>query len=175
MQQFLVPQFLDVEPKVIGPITVRQFIVMMVGTMFIVIEYKLADFGLFILFGVFTLIVFGVLAFVKVNGRPFHYFLLTIMQTMKTPTLRVWNKEISKSEIKMIMKSMRKQDEETEDTAELEHKVLQRSRLSELSMIVNTGGAYRSEDDTPIDLQKIYGQKNSDDRQMQNQDNLFSQ
>ncbi|KKS92044.1 MAG: hypothetical protein UV69_C0039G0006, partial [Parcubacteria group bacterium GW2011_GWE2_43_12] len=31
MQQFVVPQFIDVEDKIIGPITVRQFIIIMVG------------------------------------------------------------------------------------------------------------------------------------------------
>ena len=27
MQQFTVPQFIDVEPKIIGPITTRQFLI----------------------------------------------------------------------------------------------------------------------------------------------------
>jgi hypothetical protein len=30
MQQFVVPQFIDVEDKIIGPISVRQFLTLMV-------------------------------------------------------------------------------------------------------------------------------------------------
>ena len=51
MQQFTVPQFIDVEDKVIGPITVRQFIIMLAGFLAIAICYKLLDFAAFIVAG----------------------------------------------------------------------------------------------------------------------------
>ena len=48
-QRFIVPQFIDAEDKILGPITVRQFIIMIVGGLLIFAAYKLADFGLFLL------------------------------------------------------------------------------------------------------------------------------
>lgn len=143
MQQFLVPQFIDVEAKVIGPVTVRQFIIMMFCLGVLVIEYKLVDFELFLLIGVITLAIFAVLAFLKINGRPFHYFLLVLFQTLKSPRLRVWNKELPDKDLKKVLKSRK------EPLASIEPrpftKRVHRSRLSELTLIVNTGGSYRSE------------------------------
>ena len=76
MEQFVVPQFIDVEDKIIGPVTTRQFVILLTAALIIFVAYKLADTALFIfllcLVGGFALI----LAFVKINGQPFHYFLL---------------------------------------------------------------------------------------------------
>ena len=48
MQQFTVPQFIDVEDKILGPISVRQFLIMLGGGLFAFVAYKVADFALFI-------------------------------------------------------------------------------------------------------------------------------
>ena len=87
MDQIVVPQFLDVEDKIIGPITVRQFIEMLVAGLLIFIFYKVFDFSLFL---VASLAVGGatlVVAFVRVNGQPFHYFLLNFLTTIKNPCI----------------------------------------------------------------------------------------
>ena len=82
MQQFVVPQFIDVEDKVIGPITVRQFIILLAGGGLIVIAYKLSDFALFLLqFVIFSFLTVAV-AFIKINGRPIHYFLLNVISSI---------------------------------------------------------------------------------------------
>ena len=49
MQQFVVPQFIDVEDKVIGPVTVRQFLILLVGGGVLFIAYRLSDFTLFLI------------------------------------------------------------------------------------------------------------------------------
>ena len=76
MQQFTVPQFIDVEDKIFGPITVRQFIIILVAFMFSVIAYKLADFTLFLALTLLFFITSGIVAFLRINSRPFHYFIL---------------------------------------------------------------------------------------------------
>jgi len=81
MQQFVVPQFIDVENKIIGPITTRQFVIFLVGALFIGAAYKLFDFALFITVGILILGICGIFAFGRINGRPFHYFLLNLIQT----------------------------------------------------------------------------------------------
>ena len=90
--QFRVPQFIEIEDKIIGPITVRQFIIILVGAGVAFVAYKLSDFALFVTELIFILAVTFGFAFIKVNGRPVHYLLLNIFQTSKRPTLRIWNK-----------------------------------------------------------------------------------
>jgi len=138
MQQFTVPQFIDVEDKIIGPITVRQFIILIVAGFFLFLEYKLSDFAFFLFIGVPTLLIFIVLAFVKINGMPFHYFILNVIQTLKKPMIRIW----ARSE--EIYASISKTDKEKIVVTPSSHKAqATRSRLSELSLVVDTGGAYQ--------------------------------
>jgi len=83
MQQFTVPQFIDVEDKIIGPITVRQFIIMLTGAIIDAICYKLADFSLFV---TLTVLIMGsslIIAFLRINGRPFHFFIFNFFETLK--------------------------------------------------------------------------------------------
>lgn len=43
MLQFTVPQFIDVEDKIIGTITVRQFIILLVAAILIAVSYRVLD------------------------------------------------------------------------------------------------------------------------------------
>lgn len=142
MNQFTVPQFIDVEDKIFGPITTRQFIILLVAGLIIFVAFKLADVALFIfllaLIGGFALI----LAFVKINGQIFHYFLLNIIQTMRRPSRRLWTKQYSKKELEEIRKHM------TVEVPEAAAPVRRVSynRIRDLSLLVNTGGYYRPEE-----------------------------
>jgi len=141
MSQFLVPQFIDVEPHVIGPITVRQFIISLVGVMFIFVAYKLLDFVSFVAVAVLVFAIFGTLAFLKINGRPFHYFLLNLIETFRRPGLRVWDKTLTLTEVRQLA-----QPESTIaiGTAVPYKRRLSASHLEELALVVNTGGRYQS-------------------------------
>ncbi len=140
MQQFVVPQFIDVEDKVIGPITTRQFIIIIVALIIMFIEYKLSDFVLFLLLAVLTFGFSGLFAFLKVNGRPFYYFLLNVFQTMKRYQLRVWIPEgVDKKP------TIRKKNKTVKAPQFIGKEHISSSRLSELSLVVDTGGVYRGE------------------------------
>ena len=142
MSQYVVPQFIDVEDKILGPMTVRQFVIILidVGIMFVV--FKLTSLGLMILINLPLLMIGIVLAFVRVNGMPFHYFLLNLIQTTKNPNIRVWNKEYTVTELRSFIDVKppppppKKVYKEAPTT----------SRLSELTLQVNTGGAYQPEE-----------------------------
>lgn len=137
MEQFTVPQFIDVEDKIIGPVTVRQFIIMIVAGFFLFLEYKLSDFALFILLAVPTILLFATLAFVRINGMPFHYFILNFIQTFKKPKVRIWARS---DEV-----FHEHQQSKTTETRVIPTKApATRSRLSELSLVVDTGGAYQN-------------------------------
>ncbi len=141
MDQFVVPQFIDVEDKIFGPITTRQFIILLSAGLILFIAFKLADTALFIfllaLIGGFALI----LAFVKINGQSFHYFLLNIVQTLRRPSRRLWYKSFSKAELTESIKSGKV--EIVEAVKEIPR--VSYSRLRDLSLVVNTGGYYKPE------------------------------
>ena len=142
MQQFVVPQFIDVEDKIFGPITTRQFLILLVGGISIFLAYRLADFGLFL---TLTIIIGGlslVFAFVRINGQVFHFFLLNIIQTMKKPSLRIWNKQYSKKELEYL----RTRDMIEEVSEIVQRKTVKRHHIRDLSLVVNTGGYYKPED-----------------------------
>lgn len=142
MEQITVPQFLDVEDKIIGPITVRQFIEMLIGGIIIFIFYKSFDFSLFIVSG---LLVFGIVmtfAFAKINGQPFHNFLLNFISTLKNPKLKIWKKIISDKDIKL---SLKHPAEIKTALPQIKRQIINASNLSELSLIVDTGGVYQGE------------------------------
>ena len=143
MEQITVPQFLDVEDKVFGPITVRQFAEIVIGGLMIFIYYKAFDFSLFILASLFTAFVVVVVAFVKIGGQPFHYFILNFIQTLKNPKFKVWRKDISLSDVLGLAQA--NMGKKAIVKPKLNRAPVTSSRLSELSLIVDTGGVYHGE------------------------------
>jgi hypothetical protein len=141
MQQFVVPQFIDVEDKVIGPVTVRQFIIILVGGGLIFVCYKLSDFTLFLLEFVIIALITFVVAFIKINGRPIHYFLLNVIQTLRRPRVQIWQKFYTNAELRSFTKT-------PTPTLPPQIKTKNRARvtrLAELALIVDTGGVYQGE------------------------------
>ncbi|MEK7623916.1 MAG: PrgI family protein [Patescibacteria group bacterium] len=142
MQQFVVPQFIDVEDKIFGPVTIRQFLILLVAGLFIFLAYRFGDFSLFVL----VLAVVGglslVIAFAKVNGQTFHYFLLNIFQTLRKPGLRIWYKGYTDNDLDYFRKGVIEEIPEKK-----ERKKIQAERIRDLALIVNTGGFYRPDDD----------------------------
>lgn len=141
--QFIVPQFLDVESKIFGPITVRQFLIMIVVALILAISWKIFAVPVF---GVIALITGGLgaaFAFFKVNGRRFDLFLVNYIQSIKRPNVRMWGKEYSDDELHIFRKQV---------TSAVVAQVVKKRRPSEshlakLSLVVNTGGAYQADDD----------------------------
>ncbi len=140
-QQFVVPQFIDEEAKIIGSVTGRQFVILMVTALILFIIYKLADFALFLLLGIPFLLFGVVLAFVKIRGQKFHYFLLNFISRLFKPNVRSWMKQEPE-----ITDTKKKKKEKHEELVVLERKPITKDRLTELSLTVNTGGSYNSED-----------------------------
>lgn len=139
MQQFTVPQFIDVEDKIIGPLTTRQFLIALVGLIIGAIEYKIFDFSLFITCAVFNFLLVFVFAFIKINGRPFHFFMLNMIQTLKRPAIRIWAKQ-------EFVKAVEDDEIVVKEAMPTKTINLKTSRLDQLSLMVDTYGEYRGED-----------------------------
>jgi len=141
MQQFTVPQFIDVEDKIIGPITARQFIIFLIAAIIIGISYRLFDSALFSTIGIITFLLAVVFGFLKVNGRPFHFFLLNLIQTWRRPNIRVWNNRLAKVVDSEKIPTLKF------DSTKSAKEYYEKSRLAELSLVVDTEGEYRGTDD----------------------------
>ena len=137
--RFIVPQFIDAEDKIIGPVTVRQFIIVIVGGLFIFAAYKLADFTLFLLETFIIAVVTLAFAFVKVNGAPFHLFFANFLNTLVKAKIRVWKKE------NIITQELKSKDEDKALTYVREKRLLPSRKLAELSLVIDTGGVYKGE------------------------------
>jgi hypothetical protein len=141
--QFVVPQFIDVEDKIIGPITTRQFVIVLVMFLFGTVVYKLADTALMVVINLPLAIFCLVLAFVKVNGVPFHFFLLNVLQTMKRSPIRVWNKNLSDAEIIALSQV----ELPPPPAPKIYKEAPPSSRLNQLALVVNTGGVYNPDEE----------------------------
>jgi len=137
--RFIVPQFIDAEDKIIGSVTVRQFIIVIVGGLFIFAAYKLADFTLFLLETFIIAVVTLAFAFVKVNGAPFHLFFANFLNTLVKAKIRVWKKE------NIITQELKSKDEDKALTYVREKRLLPSRKLAELSLVIDTGGIYKGE------------------------------
>ena len=149
MSQFVVPQFIDVEDKILGPITTRQFAIIMVTALVMFIVYRILI-AVRPVDGIWFALAIDIpllgaaltLAFVRINGQPFHYFLLNFFQTFRRPNVRVWNKELTDAEIIALSKV----EIPPPPPPKVYKEAPTTSRLSELALVVNTGGVYRPED-----------------------------
>ena len=140
MQQFTVPQFIDVESKIIGSITTRQFLILLGAALIIGLSFRIFDFGLFIFITVIVLTIASLFSFVKINGRPFHFFVLNAVQTLTRSNIRVWNHRALIND----------NPEKSEVPVKIERQTVvkeyyKKSRLAEVALIVDTKGKYKGE------------------------------
>lgn len=147
--QFVVPQFIEVESKIIGPISARQFVIMLAGAGLIFLLYKFAPFWLLIVGGFLVLGLVILFGFAKVNSQPFHWFFLNLVQTFRRPRLRLWFRD----EFTFKEKAPGKEKEEAEVIAKVKVPV-SNSRLAEMALMVDTGGAYAEQEPPQVPVNK---------------------
>lgn len=95
--RFEVPQFIEIEDKVIGPLTWRQFVYLAGGVGILVILFLSAPFILAILFGLPIAALSFSLAFHRVNNRPFSLFLESAARYTTKSKLYLWKRESSQT------------------------------------------------------------------------------
>lgn len=90
MRQYQVPQFIDIEDKIIGPLTLKQFVYLAAGGGAIVAAFYLLPFILFIAAAVPIAGLSLGLAFLKINGVPFPKVLASMIEYLMKPHLYLW-------------------------------------------------------------------------------------
>lgn len=92
--QFRMPQFLDIEDKVVGPFTFKQFLYLLGAIAFAYIFWKLVSFKILAVFLIFIFSgTFLALAFVKIHTRPFADVLESAYKFLIGNKIYIWQKE----------------------------------------------------------------------------------
>lgn len=130
--RFTVPQFIEREPKIVGPLTFKQFIFIGIAGAICFLLYLTLPFSLFL---ISSFLFFGgalALAFLEIGGRPLPTVLANFLRYSLTPKMYIWKKkEIS---IKMVEKKKIEREKEEE----LPLKIAEKSQLKRLRTKIET-------------------------------------
>lgn len=95
--RFEVPQFIEIEDKIFGPLTWRQFLYLGGGVGMAVVLFLTTNLIVFVLVGLPVALLAGALAFYPINNRPFSYFLEAAFnyfaKQMSGQNLYLWRKK----------------------------------------------------------------------------------
>lgn len=91
--RFEVPQFIEIEDKIFGPFTWKQFVYLMGGVGFGVVLFIVAPFIVFVLLGLPVAGLAVLLAFYPVNNRPFSVFLEAFVTFYNSHQVYHWRKK----------------------------------------------------------------------------------
>lgn len=91
--QFQVPQFIETESKIVGPMTLKQFLyVAAAGLLSFFMFFILKTFAWIVITALIALVAIS-LAFVKYNGRPLTTILASAVGYLWKPKLYLWQRK----------------------------------------------------------------------------------
>lgn len=93
MQQFQVPQFITIEDRIIGPLTLKQFLYLLGAVGAAVVGWTFLHIVLFVIFVLPIAGLFTAMAFLKINERPLPTVLFAAINYYLRPRLYLWRKE----------------------------------------------------------------------------------
>jgi len=115
--QFAVPQFTDVEDKLIGPLTLRQFLFLLATGGIVLFFWSLTNVGLpniaFWAMAVFVGSLGVYVAMGKYNGRQVHSYLLPFMTYLSSPKVMIFHREtvnLRLSNLKVVPEGAKKEE-----------------------------------------------------------------
>lgn len=92
MRQYQIPQFINVEDKIFGPFTLKQFIYLIAGLGLIVLFWNFFETPLLVVFSVPIASFAVALAYLKINEQPLAKVLLNGFRYFIRPRLYIWKK-----------------------------------------------------------------------------------
>jgi hypothetical protein len=122
--QYQVPQFIEIEDKIIGPLTFKQFLYVGGGAAIGFILWVSLPAFIAVIVGAPIVGFFMAAAFYRVNGRPFLVFVEGAIKYFFSAKLYIW---------KRTEKKIEKQKEEEKISAQVALPKLSQSKLKDLS------------------------------------------
>lgn len=96
MQQFQVPQYINIEDRIIGPLTMKQFLFLAGGGAVVLIVWFSLNSFLFVIIAVPAALFSMTMAFLKINGLPFPMILMSGINFYLRPRLYIWKRTPAK-------------------------------------------------------------------------------
>ena len=130
--RFTVPQFIEHEPKIVGPLTFKQFIFIgIAGAICFLLYFYIGktNFFLFLLISIVLFLGAAALAFGKIGGRSLPTILANCLKFLITPKIYLWRKKEVKIEVFKKEEKIKIPEEKVE---ELPLKIAKDSRLKKL-------------------------------------------
>lgn len=126
-----VPQFIDVEDKIAGPLTWKQLFWMIGLLVILIVLYNLFSAGAFILIGIPVSLIFVAFAFVKPYGQPMTSFVYYGSMHLFGPKVYVWKREVQTAQKKETPDSGKEMPSKKEGTPSAQN-------IKDLSDILDT-------------------------------------
>ncbi len=131
--EYIVPQFIERETKIVGPFTFKQFIFIGIAGGLSIFLYFFLPFFLFLIIAIVLLGGAFALAFFKMGGFPLPKLLQNFFIFLTKPKIYLWKKKTIPPK---IFKKMEEPKEEEKEGSIL--KISGRSRLRELFKVLET-------------------------------------
>lgn len=113
MAQFQVPQFIETEDKIVGPLTIRQFLYLAAAAAIAFLLFFFVELWLWLIFAAIFGFIAALFAFVKVNGRSFEKIILVAFKYYWGPRLYLWQRK--KIEEKYRPEAQEKEEKKEEE------------------------------------------------------------
>jgi len=136
MPQYLVPKFIEKKPKIVGPMTFRQFIYIGIAGLISAILYFTLP---LIQFTILAILAFGVaiaLAFITVGGKPLPALIGHSLNFLFSSKAYLWKKK--RGTPRVIQKTKEEPKKKEEKSQQPRLRVTQKSRLKQMENKVKT-------------------------------------
>lgn len=156
--QFKVPQNIDLADKIIGPLTMAQFLYLLLGGM---VDYVLLQtvfptdpvifFVVAVPIAVFTL----AMTFLKINDIPFPRFVQAALLYLTLPKQRMWHKSVD------LTTPLRIEATKKKATARLTKTKIEKTELEQMANVLDTAGWAAVRDERLKEFVKGFGEKHT--------------
>jgi len=136
--QYQVPQFIELEDRIIGPLTLKQFLYLAFAGALLFVFWFLLAFYIWIIIALPITALAVVFAFLKINDRPFVYFFLAFVKYFTKPKLYIFSSAPEKIKPETILSPKLSSSAKSADT-EGEEKKITLSKLKELALNLDVG------------------------------------
>lgn len=139
-----IPQNIEREDKLVGPLTLKQFLYILAGAGLVFTAYQSYIAGYlfaheFFIISILVAAFTASMAFLPINGRPFVVFLGSLFSFIFAVKSHLWNKDNTMEDTKDI------QTEESASTDLSQTEAIPRSELEKLAIVLDTGGKIKTD------------------------------
>lgn len=127
-----VPQFIDTEDKIVGPLTAKQLGWLSGAGVILLILWNLLDFVSFLIAGFLTLALFSAFAFYRPNGQTFLKFVISMVFFGTRPKIYVWKRD-NQSKLTLKKTAVKK----IESGENIRKKALNQAKVQEISSLLD--------------------------------------